>query len=64
MVTLATPMFALYLGHHYNGEPVSMQLVIGSVLVLSGLCVYFLSLGESEQSRASMKSYHEMEQRV
>jgi len=63
MVTLATPMFALYLGHHYNGEQISMQLVIGSVLVLSGLCLYFLSLNKSE-SEALMPTEIEKEQRV
>lgn len=63
MVTLATPMFALYLGHHFNGEQVSMQLVIGSIMVLSGLCVYFLSLNKSEPE-ALMPTEIEQEQRV
>jgi drug/metabolite transporter (DMT)-like permease len=44
MVTLATPMFALYLGHHFNGEQISVQLVLGSILVLSGLGLYFVSM--------------------
>lgn len=55
MVTLATPMFALYLGSQLNGEHISMQLLLGSVFVLAGLAVYFRSLKVSSTTLRSVE---------
>ncbi len=41
LVTLITPVFALYLGYWLNGETLSSALLGGSGLILSGLAVFF-----------------------
>lgn len=41
LVTLITPVFALFLGHLLNDEPLSEQLYLGSALVLAGLGLFF-----------------------
>ncbi|MDX1452614.1 MAG: DMT family transporter [Oleiphilaceae bacterium] len=63
MVTLMTPVIALYLGHLLNGEVITMHVITGSALVLLGLVFYYrlgwsllqrkrFSAGPSERERA------------
>lgn len=40
LITMMTPIFALYLGALLNNEQISLQLVAGALLVLSGLALY------------------------
>jgi len=40
LITLITPLTALALGHMLNGEPLSMQIVLGAMLILSGLALF------------------------
>jgi drug/metabolite transporter (DMT)-like permease len=40
LITMMTPVFALYLGSVLNGEPISLNLVFGALLVLTGLAMY------------------------
>ncbi|WP_148864687.1 DMT family transporter [Marinobacter fonticola] len=41
LVTLITPVFALYLGQWLNGEIISAALALGSGLILAGLALFF-----------------------
>lgn len=41
LVTLITPVFALYLGQWLNGEVISTALALGSGLILAGLALFF-----------------------
>lgn len=41
MVTLMTPVLALWLGHWLNDEAVSLHILVGSALVLLGLAMYY-----------------------
>ncbi len=41
MVTLVTPVLALYLGNVLNAEPLTVHVVAGSALVLTGLAMYY-----------------------
>lgn len=41
MVTLVTPVFALILGSLLNGEPITLQMVVGTSCVLGGLVLYY-----------------------
>lgn len=41
LVTLITPVFALYLGQWLNGEVISAALALGSGLILTGLGLFF-----------------------
>jgi drug/metabolite transporter (DMT)-like permease len=40
LITMMTPVFALYLGAELNNEPVSLSLVFGALLVMCGLALY------------------------
>lgn len=40
LITMMTPVFALYLGAVLNNEQVSLHLVFGALLVMSGLSLY------------------------
>lgn len=55
MVTLATPMLALFLGDWLNGEELTWRLLTGSGLIISGLAVYFLSWRTPEQNLAELR---------
>ena len=50
LLTLITPVLSLYLGHVLNNEPVTMPLILGAGLVLSGLALY--EWGERKITRA------------
>ena len=41
LVTLITPVFALYLGVWFNDESLSSTLVTGAGLIMTGLGVFF-----------------------
>lgn len=40
LITLITPLAALLLGHGLNGEAVGLRLLLGSLLILTGLAVH------------------------
>lgn len=40
LITMMTPVFALYLGSVLNNEPVSLKLVFGALLILAGLALF------------------------
>jgi drug/metabolite transporter (DMT)-like permease len=40
LITMMTPLFALYLGARLNNERVSLSLVFGALLVMCGLARY------------------------
>ncbi len=40
LITLITPVIALGLGNTLNGEPLSMEIVLGAILILSGLALF------------------------
>lgn len=40
LVTLLTPVFALLLGNQLNGEQISLKLLLGASLILTGLSLY------------------------
>ena len=40
LITLITPVLALAAGHLLNSEPLGMDVVIGSILILSGLALF------------------------
>lgn len=40
LITLISPILALMVGHFYNREPISMKIVTGTVLILSGLVMH------------------------
>ncbi|MBL1142663.1 MAG: DMT family transporter [Proteobacteria bacterium] len=40
LITLMTPVCALFLGNILNNEPLSLQIVIGSAFILSGLLLF------------------------
>ena len=40
LITMMTPVFALYLGAMLNNEPVSLHLLLGALLVMCGLALY------------------------
>ena len=40
LITLLTPVTALWLGNMFNDEPVTGMIVSGSLLVLSGLAIH------------------------
>ncbi|MDQ7010495.1 MAG: DMT family transporter [Mariprofundaceae bacterium] len=42
LITLIAPVSALLLGHLLNGEPLTMQVMLGSALILSGLALFEL----------------------
>lgn len=43
LITMMTPMFALYLGSVFNNESISIKLIVGALLVLVGLGLYQFS---------------------
>ena len=43
LLTLITPLVALGLGHFFNNEPLTLNIVAGSLLILSGLAVFEFS---------------------
>ncbi len=40
LITLISPMFALWLGHTFNDEPITQSTLFGSILILSGLALF------------------------
>lgn len=40
LITLVAPVMALALGNIFNGEPLSMEIVLGAMLILSGLALF------------------------
>jgi drug/metabolite transporter (DMT)-like permease len=42
LITLVTPVSALALGHLVNGEPLTLDILLGSLLILSGLALFQL----------------------
>jgi len=40
LITLVTPVFALAMGHQLNNEPLGMDVIIGSMLILCGLATF------------------------
>ena len=40
LITLITPVIALVLGNSLNSEPITMEVVIGAALILSGLALF------------------------
>ena len=43
LLTLITPLCALGLGHLFNNEPLTLNIIAGTVLILSGLAVFEFS---------------------
>jgi len=43
LITLITPLVALGLGHLFNSEPMTLNIVAGSLLILSGLAMFEFS---------------------
>ncbi|NWF36353.1 DMT family transporter [Mariprofundus sp. KV] len=43
LLTLITPLSALGLGHLFNNEPITLNIIAGTVLILSGLAVFEFS---------------------
>ncbi|ATX80394.1 EamA-like transporter family protein [Mariprofundus aestuarium] len=43
LLTLITPLVALGIGHFFNNEPLTLNIVAGSLLILSGLAVFEFS---------------------
>lgn len=43
LLTLITPLVALGLGHLFNNEPITLNIVAGSLLILSGLALFEFS---------------------
>ncbi len=43
LITLITPVIALSLGNMLNGEPLTSEVITGSVLILSGLALFQMS---------------------
>jgi len=41
MVTLMTPILALIIGNLFNGEPITTQMIAGTLFVLIGLAIYY-----------------------
>ncbi|EAU55349.1 hypothetical protein SPV1_11471 [Mariprofundus ferrooxydans PV-1] len=56
LLTLITPLCALALGHVLNHEPLSLQIIAGSLLILTGLATFELS-GKTERIRARFLRY-------
>ncbi|MDQ6992771.1 MAG: DMT family transporter [Mariprofundus sp.] len=56
LLTLVTPVCALALGHILNHEPISVEIIAGSLLILSGLATFELS-GNGERIRARFLRY-------
>jgi len=52
LITLVTPVLALALGHLLNSEPLGMDVVLGSVLILSGLALFELDGASMRRFRA------------
>jgi drug/metabolite transporter (DMT)-like permease len=40
LVTLASPVLALWLGHYANYEPMTLQIIIGTTLILLALVIH------------------------
>lgn len=40
MITMITPVMALWLGHYLNHEPISLRVMAGTALIISGLLLY------------------------
>jgi len=43
LLTLITPICALFIGHLFNDEPLTLNVVAGSLLILSGLALFEFS---------------------
>jgi len=56
LLTLITPICALALGHILNNEPLTFEIIIGSLLILSGLATFELS-DKVERIRARFLRY-------
>ncbi|MCK5924509.1 MAG: DMT family transporter, partial [Methylococcales bacterium] len=40
MIPLISPIIALYLGHSINNETITLKIIIGTVLILTALCIH------------------------
>ncbi len=49
IITLITPMVALWIGNHFNHERVANSALVGSVIILTGLVFYLLDDGLSRK---------------
>ncbi len=56
LLTLITPICALGLGNLLNNEPLSLEIIAGSLLILSGLATFELN-GKMERIRARFLRY-------
>lgn len=56
LITLVTPVLALGAGHWLNSEPLGMDVVLGSMLILSGLAMFELHGGSMRRFRAAPRS--------
>lgn len=55
LITLITPVLALAIGHMLNGEPLGMDVLAGSVLILSGLALFELDGAGMRRFRAASR---------
>jgi len=56
LLTLVTPVCALALGNALNGEPLTAEVMAGSLLILSGLALFELG-GKAERIRTRLLRY-------
>lgn len=60
LITLLTPIGALLLGHLINGEPLNREIIIGSILILTGLLFFeFEGAICRIKTNKSIRSLHE-----
>jgi len=55
LITLVTPVLALAAGHWLNSEPLGMDVLLGSALILSGLALFELDMGSMRRFRAASR---------
>lgn len=53
LITLITPVSALFLGYRLNGEPLTWQIAIGTATILSGLLLFQFGDGVVKQLRGA-----------
>ena len=57
LITLVTPVSALALGNLVNGEPLTLEILLGSLLILSGLALFQLGDRWPSARSPSSRSY-------
>lgn len=55
LITLVTPVFSLLLGKTFNGEPITAQLLLGTVAILGGLGLHQWGDGALRRMQAQFK---------